>query len=226
MGATGGQGRGRAGTRDPGAGPLSRDEVLGAALEIVGSEGADRLTIRGLAAKLGVAVTAIYWHVGDKQALLDGVAQKVIAEMGEVTVRGRGPEARLVSIGRSLRRSLLERADLVALVHRQGRTAALFRPARRVLVRELTAAGVEGTDAVRAARAILSLVVGSVLIDRPVERQPAQVEGPGDLWTADDVPDDPELLALLAEPGDERALFDYSLGVLVRAVIAPPTAES
>ena len=77
--------------------------------------------------------------------------------------------------------------------------------------------------AVRAARAILSLVVGSVLIDRQVERQPAQVQE-GELWTADEVPDDPELLALLAEPADERALFDYSLGVLVRAVIAPPVA--
>jgi len=199
--------------------------VLGAALEIVETEGADRLTVRGLAAKLGVAVTAIYWHVGDKEALLDGVVGLVIAQMGEVEVQGRGPEARLVSIGRSLRRTLLERADLVALVHRQGRTASLFQPARRVLVRELRAAGLQGPDAALAARAILSLVVGSVLIDRQVERQPAQLGDPGDLWTADDVPDDPELLALLAGPGDEAALFDYTLEVLVRAVIAPSTVD-
>jgi AcrR family transcriptional regulator len=199
--------------------------VLGAALEIVETEGADRLTVRGLAAKLGVAVTAIYWHVGDKEALLDGVVGLVIAQLGEVRVAGRGPEARLVSIGRSLRRTLLERADLVALVHRQGRTASLFQPARRVLVRELNAAGLQGPDAALAARAILSLVVGSVLIDRQVERQPAQLDAPGDLWTADDVPDDPELLALLAGPGDEAALFDYTLGVLVRAAIAPSTVD-
>jgi len=218
-----GQGRGRG--RSPAGSPLTRDEVLGAALEIVETEGADHLTIRGLAAKLGVAVTAIYWHVGDKQALLDGVAGQVITEVGEVEVRGRGPEARLVSIGRSLRRSLLERADLVALVHRQGHTAALFQPARRVLVRELTAAGLAGADAALAARAILGLVVGSVLIDRQVARQPAQVDAPGELWTADDVPDDPELLALLAEPGDEAALFDYTLGALVRAVTAPSPVE-
>jgi len=199
--------------------------VLGAALEIVETEGADRLTVRGLAAKLGVAVTAIYWHVGDKEALLDGVVGLVIAQMGEVEVQGRGPEARLVSIGRSLRRTLLERADLVALVHRQGRTASLFQPARRVLVRELSSAGLQGPDAALATRAILSLVVGSVLIDRQVERQPTQLDAPGDRWTADDVPDDPELLALLAGPGDEAALFDYTLGVLVRAVIAPSTVD-
>ena len=52
------------------------------------ADGSDRLTIRGLAAKLGVAVTAIYWHVGDKQALFDGLADRIIAQLGEVTVRG------------------------------------------------------------------------------------------------------------------------------------------
>ena len=109
-------------------------------MEIVRSEGADRLTIRGLAARLGVAVTAIYWHVGDKQALLDGVVDRIIEELGEVTVEGRTAEDRVLSIGRSLRASLLARPDLVALVHRQGRTASLFQPARRVLVHELTEA--------------------------------------------------------------------------------------
>src|ERR1700753_897825 len=89
-------------------GVLSRPQVLQAALAIVRADGADRLTIRGLAAKLGVAVTAIYWHVGDKQALLDGLVDRIIPDIGEVAAGGRGPEARLVSAGRSLRRSLLE----------------------------------------------------------------------------------------------------------------------
>src|SRR5580704_16300281 len=98
-------GRGR-----QGGAPLSRGQVLDAAIEIVRTDGADRLTIRGLAAKLGVAVTAIYWHVGDKQALLDGLVDRIIEQIGEISVGGRGPEARLVSAGRSLRRSLLEQA--------------------------------------------------------------------------------------------------------------------
>jgi len=193
--------------------------VLQAALAIVRADGADRLTIRGLAAKLGVAVTAIYWHVGDKQALLDGVVDLVIADIGEVTATGRGPETRLASAGRSLRRSLLDQADLVALVQRQGRIAALFQPARRVLVHELTAAGLTGEEVVLALQAILNLVVGSVLIDRQVARQPAQREEPEELWTADDVPDDPDLLPHLAHHVDDEELFDYALGMLVGAVV-------
>jgi len=211
------QGHGR------GAPSLSRDQVLDAAMAILSTEGVDRLTVRGLAAKLGVAVTAVYWHVGDKQALMDGLVDRIIDQFRAVSVRGRGAEARLVSLGRSLRRSLLERPDLVAVVHHQGRIAALFQPARRMLVRELVAAGLDGRSVAVAVQAILNLVVGSVLVDRQVERQPAQQESPQNLWTLDDLPairDAPGLLVHLRQPVDEEALFDYSLRALVRAVLA------
>jgi len=207
----------RPGTRDA---PLSRDQILDTAFEIVETEGVERLTVRALATKLGVAVTAIYWHVGDKQAVLDGLVERIIAQLGPVQVRGRRPEERIIAIGRSLRQTLLRQPDLVAVVHRQGRTAALFQPARRVLVRELTAAGLDGADAAVAVQAVLSLVVGSVLVDRQLERQPAQRQSPEELWTAEDVPDAPDLLQHLTHPVDEEKLFDFSLGALVRALVS------
>jgi AcrR family transcriptional regulator len=207
----------RPGTRDS---ALSRDQILDTAFEILETDGIERLTVRALAAKLGVAVTAIYWHVGDKQALLDGLVERIIAQLGPVHVRGRAPEERIMSIGRSLRQTLLRQPDLVAVVHRQGRTAALFQPARRVLVRELGAAGLDGAEAALAVQAILNLVIGAVLVDRQVQRQPAQRQTPEELWTADDVPDAPELLDHLTHPVDEEKLFDFSLGVLVRAFVS------
>jgi AcrR family transcriptional regulator len=201
---------------------LSRDQILDTAFEILESDGIERLTVRALAAKLGVAVTAIYWHVGDKEALLDGLVERIIAQLGPVQVRGRGPEKRIMSIGRSLRQTLLRQPDLVAVVHRQGRTAALFQPARRVLVRELAAAGLDGADAAVAVQAVLNLVIGSVLVDRQVQRQPAQRQTPEELWTAEDVPDAPELLEHLTHPVDEEKLFGFSLGVLVRSLVSRP----
>ena len=199
---------------------MSREVVLDAAMELLDTEGIDGLTVRGLAAKLGVAVTAVYWHVGDKQTLLDALVGRIISDLGEVQVRGRSAEARVASIGLSLRHHLLDRPDLVAVVHRQGRTAALFQPARRVLVRELTRAGLRGEDAALAVQAVLSHVVGSVLIDRQVERQPLQRQTAEELWTVDDVPDAPDLLAHLARPVDTSVLFDYSLGALVRSILS------
>ncbi len=198
---------------------LSRAQILDTAFEILESDGIEGLTVRALAGKLGVAVTAIYWHVGDKQALLDGLVERIIAQLGPVHVRGRAPEERIMSIGRSLRQTLLRQPDLVAVVHRQGRTAALFQPARRVLVRELAAAGLDGADAALAVQAVLNLVIGSVLVDRQVQRQPAQHQTPEELWTADDVPDAPDLLEHLIHPVDEEKLFDFSLGVLVGTLV-------
>ena len=200
---------------------MSRDQVLDAAMQLLEAEGVERLTIRGLAAKLGVAVTAIYWHVGDKQALFDGLAGRVIDQLGEVSVRGGDPVSRISSIARSLRATLLERRDLVALVHRQGRTAALFQPARRLLVHELTAAGVDGADAALAVPAILNLVIGTVLLDRQLERQPTQRETPEELWSIDDALDPPDLRRHLSRPIDEQELFEYGLAIMVRGIVPP-----
>jgi TetR/AcrR family transcriptional regulator, tetracycline repressor protein len=195
-------------------GPLSSDQILEVAQRIVETEGLSALTIRGLAAKLGVAVTAVYWHVGDKHALLEGLAARIIDEMGEITATGRGAQTRVASIARILRVSLLERPELVALVHRQGRTAALFQPARKVLVAELRTAGLGDDQAALAAQAILSLVVGSVLIDRQVERQPAQRDDTDDL-----LGHDAEVGDVALTPVDEATIFDYTLDVLVKSIL-------
>jgi AcrR family transcriptional regulator len=48
----------------------SRAEIMEAARRIVDRDGWDRLTIRGLAAELGVGATTLYHHVRDKQDLL------------------------------------------------------------------------------------------------------------------------------------------------------------
>ena len=130
--------------------------------------------------------------------------------------------ARIISIASSLRTTLLERPDLVALVHRQGRTAALFQPARRLLVTEFTVAGVDGAGAALAVQAVLNLVIGSVLLDRQLERQPAQRRDAG-ASSGSSIsrisPDLPELLKHFSDPVDEKQLFDYTLAMVVGAVV-------
>jgi TetR/AcrR family tetracycline transcriptional repressor len=204
---------------------VSPERIVEVALGILESDGPEGLTMRRLASKLGVAVTAIYWHVGDKQALLDAVVDRIAAEVGEVPVTGEDPVARIVSMGRSLRHNLLARPHLVGLVHQRGRTAVMFQPARRVLVRELTAAGLRGQDAALAVHTILWFVSGSVLNVIQVERSPEQHPPAEELWTADDVRDAPDLLEHLARPIDPDDLFDYSLGALVHALVKRGTSH-
>jgi TetR/AcrR family tetracycline transcriptional repressor len=60
---------------------LSRDAVTLAAVALADTEGLDALTIRRLATDLGVTPMALYWHFKDKDALFDGIAEAVLAEV-------------------------------------------------------------------------------------------------------------------------------------------------
>ncbi len=60
---------------------LTRKAVVDRALQIADAEGLDALTIRKLAQELGVTPMALYWHFRSKDELLDGVAERVRAEI-------------------------------------------------------------------------------------------------------------------------------------------------
>jgi len=61
--------------------PLSRERVLLAAVAVADAEGYDSLTIRSLATYLGVQPMALYYHVANKAAILDGILDLVFAEI-------------------------------------------------------------------------------------------------------------------------------------------------
>lgn len=62
--------------------PLSRERVIAAAVAIADAEGAEAVTMRRLAEALDVHPTSLYNHVPTKDAILDGIAEALIAEAG------------------------------------------------------------------------------------------------------------------------------------------------
>jgi AcrR family transcriptional regulator len=60
---------------------LTRQRVVAEALAVIAQDGAQALTMRGLAARLGVVPGALYHHVGNKQQLQDLVLDGVLAEV-------------------------------------------------------------------------------------------------------------------------------------------------
>jgi AcrR family transcriptional regulator len=191
---------------------ITRDRVLDAALAMVEADGVESITMRELAARLGVAATAIYWHVGNKQTLLDELADRVIPGLGAFEVSGTTPESRLLSVGRSLRRKLLDQSHLFGLVHAQGRNSVLFRPAQGLVAAELARCGYEPADAALAVQAFMQHIVGSVLLRQVVDRSPAAER-------ALDLELTPELTG--KEPVDPDAVFEFGLQTLVRALAHP-----
>lgn len=59
---------------------LTRGDVVQTAVRLLDDVGLDGLTLRRLAAELGVSAPTLYWHVKDKRALLDLVAEAIVAE--------------------------------------------------------------------------------------------------------------------------------------------------
>ncbi len=60
---------------------LTRERVIAEALTVIGADGAGALSVRGLAARLGVVPAALYRHVRNKEQLRDLVVDGVLAEV-------------------------------------------------------------------------------------------------------------------------------------------------
>jgi TetR/AcrR family tetracycline transcriptional repressor len=62
---------------------LTKTAIVQAAFDLLDESGMDGLTVRALAARLGVKAPALYWHVASKQALLDEMATQVWRRVGD-----------------------------------------------------------------------------------------------------------------------------------------------
>jgi AcrR family transcriptional regulator len=60
--------------------PLNRDRILGAALELVDEEGLGALTMRRLGRELGFEAMSLYNYVANKDDVIDGILDTVLAE--------------------------------------------------------------------------------------------------------------------------------------------------
>jgi AcrR family transcriptional regulator len=61
--------------------PLTQEEIVAAALAIADTEGLEAISMRKLAAKLGVGAMTLYHHVADKQELLLLMSDAIGAEL-------------------------------------------------------------------------------------------------------------------------------------------------
>lgn len=92
-----------------------RTDVVEHALEVLDRHGLADLSMRRLAADLGVRPSALYWHFANKQALLASVADEVLRR-GERPVPDGPWEERVTSYAQQLRDAMLAYRDGAELV--------------------------------------------------------------------------------------------------------------
>ncbi|MGW8374920.1 TetR family transcriptional regulator [Streptomyces sp. ODS28] len=81
--------------------PLSRERIVGAAVELLDGVGEGGLTFRALAERLATGPGAIYWHVTGKDELLAAATEAVVAE-AVAEEDGAAPDEAIRSLARGL----------------------------------------------------------------------------------------------------------------------------
>ncbi len=62
--------------------PLSRERIVAVAVQLLDDQGIDGLSMRRLAERLGSGVMSLYWHVDNKEVVLDLALDKVLEKSG------------------------------------------------------------------------------------------------------------------------------------------------
>jgi TetR/AcrR family tetracycline transcriptional repressor len=95
--------------------PLTREKIVDAALVVLEREGIHGLSMRKLAQELDAGAATLYWHVGDKEQLLNLLLDRIV---GENEVPDADPEhwqEQLKAFARSTRRMFKRRRDAAQL---------------------------------------------------------------------------------------------------------------
>jgi AcrR family transcriptional regulator len=146
----------------PGDQRLTRDAILQAALRIVDADGVAALSMRKLAADLGVNPMSIYHHVENKAALLDGVTRLVTDGARNVAV-GDGPwQDQLRRLAYEFRSLSLAHRHLIRYAFTGDDFIQRDGPMWQTLCSVLRAAGLP-EDEVERTGAVLAVLVGGLL---------------------------------------------------------------
>lgn len=145
---------------------LSRDAVLLRALELADASGIDALSMRALAAELGVVPMALYKHVAGKDELLDGMVDLVWAEVEPPAIGGPGWRAAMRGRAVSLRSALRRHPWAVGLMESRMRPGPANLVAHDAMMGCLREAGLSFRDTVHVTSALDAYVYGFALQER------------------------------------------------------------
>lgn len=148
----------RAGLR----GPLSREHVLRAAVPLADEEGVASLSMRKLAAKLGVKAMSLYHHVANKDEVLGGMIDIVFSEI-ELPTSGADWKASMRQRAFSARQALTRHAWALGLLDSRANPGPATLRHHNAVIGSLREAGFSVAMAAHAFSVLDSYIYGFVL---------------------------------------------------------------
>ncbi|MFC6086409.1 TetR/AcrR family transcriptional regulator C-terminal domain-containing protein [Sphaerisporangium aureirubrum] len=200
--------------------PLTRARIVSAAIDLIEREGADAISMRRIAAGLGVGVMSLYNHIPNKAALLDAVAESVLSQLAFTD----DPDAHWTERVRIQARAFRQIAhhyprSTMVVVSRQLQSTAGLLPVERALA-TLREAGFEAKDAVHILRTFIAFIVGSLLREVGVTPTFAPTLRPDARVVDVDPVLFPEVDAMSGffAAYDHEETFEYGLDLLIKSI--------
>lgn len=155
----------RPGSGSPDRSPVTVRTVVAVALEMLEEEGLEALTMRRVAARLGMQAPSLYWHIRSKDELLDLLADALLAglDLSALADEDGGWEDALLGLAIAYRDYLKERRDAVRVLAGRFIAGPAFIRNSEFMLGLLNEAGMSTRDATYALHLIVTYVQGYVL---------------------------------------------------------------
>ena len=144
---------------------LTQKRVVAEALVIIAADGAQSLSMRALAARLGVVPGALYRHVRGKEQLYDLILDAVLGEVDCRADPAAPWAAQVTALARRLRMVLEDHPGTAALLKTRDPLSPTSLDLAEAFLAPLLATGLPGREAALAFRLIYDYTLGFALAD-------------------------------------------------------------
>jgi AcrR family transcriptional regulator len=201
-----------------------REEILDAAVAIADESGLNAVSMRAVAARVGVTPMALYPHIGSKDALLDGMIGWLLTPLPQDAAWASAPDWReRLRILANAARSMTQRHPWAAvlLFSRPGITAAAVRTIDGIYA-ALLQAGVPPREVPRLERMVSTFIIGFAASEAGGRFSPGTLAPRARRGQLPDgaLPAHAELAPWLDGPADWDAEFEADLEDLQRLIEA------
>jgi len=150
---------------------LTRERVVAEALAMIAADGAQSLSMRALAARLGVVPGALYRHVRGKEQLYALVLDAVLREVDCRADPATPWAAQVTALARRLRAVLENHPGVAALLKTRDPLSPTSLELAEAFLAPLLAAGLSGREAALAFRLIYDYTLGLADPTSPAEQR-------------------------------------------------------
>lgn len=166
---------------------ISQADIVDAAFEILEEKGFAAVSVRAVAAALGLTPTALYTYFPSKGALQAAMIEQLLAGVAEADT---APEPaaepawreRIHAVAAALRARIAGHAGSIALLTSGPLDGERSRDVAEALIAAFAEAGLGAEEAARAGHAVRAQVIGAAALDAAAAATPEQTPAPQTLW--------------------------------------------